>query len=255
MKNLLRILAAVAFGVWLVILYRSKFGHDNSHQPITDVLVVGTNAEFPPFALIDNNEIVGFDIDLAREITKRMNKKMVIKDMPFESLLPALQFGEIQMIAAGMTPTPERAQHIAFTKPFITGDRLVVLTLKNNPITHMDHLTDKEVVVNDGFTADFYMSKIQGPNLRRLPTPAEALLALRNGNVFAYVSAYNAIKPFLEKYGTDQFNIFPIEGTNESSAFAVAKEQQELLTHLNTLLDELERDGTIEQLKKKWHVS
>lgn len=66
----------------------------------TDVLVMGTNAGFKPFEYIDNNQVVGFDVDLAREIAKSLGKDLKVEDMSFDGLLPALDSGQIDMVAA-----------------------------------------------------------------------------------------------------------------------------------------------------------
>ena len=58
-------------------------------------IIVGTNAEYPPFSFVKNDTIVGFDIDIAQEVCKRLNKKMVLIDMPFDALLPKIQLGQV----------------------------------------------------------------------------------------------------------------------------------------------------------------
>jgi len=174
--------------------------------------------------------------------------------MPFEALLPELQLGKVHMIAAGMTPTPERAEKILFSTTYLDGDQLVVVNLKRSaPINSLDDLVGKRVVVNDGYTADFYMSAQEGPDLIRLPTPAEAILALRNGNAYAFVTAYTPIKSLVEKNSTE-FSIWPIEGTKESTAFGISKEYADLVSAIDQALDEIKADGTFAKLKERWGV-
>ena len=99
----------------------------------TDVLVMGTNAGFKPFEYIDNNEIVGFDVDLAREIAKSMGKELKIEDMSFDGLLSALDSGQIDMVAAGMTVTPERAKNALFSDPYYSASQRIIVK-KGSPI-------------------------------------------------------------------------------------------------------------------------
>src|SRR5436190_17598254 len=73
-------------------------------QPL-DTIIVGTNAEFQPFSFKQDDAIIGFDIDVITEVLKRLDKKMILKDMPFDALLPEIQLGNIHVIAAGITPT------------------------------------------------------------------------------------------------------------------------------------------------------
>ena len=89
-----------------------------------NVLVVGTSDDYPPYTFSQNGEVVGFDIDLVREIANRMRCKIEIKVMSFDVLLFELQRGSIQVIAAGLTPTKERALKVFFSSPYIIVDSL-----------------------------------------------------------------------------------------------------------------------------------
>jgi ABC-type amino acid transport substrate-binding protein len=218
-------------------------------------LIVGTSADFPPFSFIKDGEIVGFDIDLAHEICHRLNKKMELKDMPFDTLIPQLQLGKMHMIAAGMTATPERAERVNFTKPHLVGEPLVVITISKNPITSLKELNNKEVVVNEGYTADTYMSKQQGPVLKRLPTVADAFMALNSGRAYAFVTARNSVKTFFDQHGTDKYSMFVIPETSENSALVISKKFPELLQCVQQALDALEADGTLQALKVKWGLA
>lgn len=116
---------------FLVFLFYSHYFSKKQPIRVADesVLMVGTAAEFPPFEFIKNDEIVGFDIDLIKEVAQRLEKKLVLKDMPFTTLIPQLQNGSLHILAAGLTPTPERARVMLFTKPYLETDSLVVITL------------------------------------------------------------------------------------------------------------------------------
>jgi len=247
---LLTLCLAGGFALYKFNAKKAEPAHANN-----DTIIVGTNAEFPPFTFInEDNEIVGFDIDIAKEVIKRMGKTIEIKDRSFDMLIPEAQNGSIQIIAAGMTATPERAQQIIFTQPYLKGDPLVIITLKKNLISTISDLTNHEVIVNEGYTSDTYMSGQPGVIIKRLPSPAESFLDLQTEKSFAYVSAFNAAKPFIDKIGQDQFNIFTIDGTNENTAMAISKQYPELLPIIQPILDAMEVDGTIALLKKKWGI-
>lgn len=253
-KKLIPILAAIIAAVSIYFITQ-KEPLTKKSSAASDTIIIGTNAEFPPFSLInEQNQIVGFDIDIATEVIKRLNKKMEIKDRSFDMLIPEAQNGSIHIIAAGMTATPERAKQIIFTKPYLKGEPLVVITLKKNPIASLDDLKGKEVVVNEGFTADTFMTSKPGILIKRLPAPAESFMDLQGEKSFAYVSALNAAKPFLQKFGENSFNIFKIEGTDENTAIGISKHYPELLAIIQPILDQMEADGTIEALKKKWNL-
>lgn len=98
-------------------------------------LVVGTSADYAPyeFHTTENGQdkIVGFDMDVAREIGKQLGVKTEIQEMSFDALLGAVKTGKVDIVVAGMTETPERAQEVNFSKPYFV-DKNVVLTLKQN---------------------------------------------------------------------------------------------------------------------------
>ena len=104
--------ALIGFMAFDILQREGGFGKSN------DVLVMGTNAGFKPFEYKQGNEIVGFDVDLAKEIARSVNKELKIEDMAFDGLLPALESGQIDMAVAGMSVTPERAKNALFSEPY-----------------------------------------------------------------------------------------------------------------------------------------
>lgn len=221
---------------------------------IPEVIIIGTSADYQQMSFKQDGMIVGFDIDVVTEVVNRLGKKLEFRDMPFELLVPQLQLGTIHVIAAGMTATPERAKRVIFSKPYLGHDPLWVITLAQHPLTSLKDLEGQEVIVNQGYTADIYMSKLPNINLRRLPTVADALLALRSGRGYAFVTASNTLKPLIEQQGTKEFNIFAIQDTDENTSLAIAPDYPILGQKIQEALDSMEADGTLQVLKEKWHV-
>lgn len=247
---------SLLFFVCFILVGFYFFFSDKVRPRDPNAIIIGTSADFPPFSFVKNKEIVGFDIDLAKEVTKRIGKKIEFVNLDFEILLPELQLGNINMIAAGLTITKTRSEKVLFTKPYIGGVPLVVISLKRNTkIEKIEDLKNRMVIVNDGYTADLYMSQIKGIKIRRIPTIIESFLALNSGRGYAYVCAQNIIKPFLKQYGDDKYNLFVINNTDENSAFAISKKNPELKELIQRILDEMTRDGTLEFLKKKWELN
>ncbi len=248
----------IFFGIiaFFVLLFWYKQLNRPTYKTIPDALIVGTSADFKPMSFKERGQITGFDIDIVREVATRLGKTIELKDMPFELLMPQVQLGTIHMIAAGMTPTPERAECVFFTDAYLTGDPLIIVSLaKHVPLKNLATLEGKEVIVNQGYTADLYMSKIPGINLRRLPTVADALLALKTGRGDFFVTAANSMKPYFEKENINNFNVFVIEGTAESSALAISKQYPELAGRVSEVIKDMIKDGTIDKLKTTWHLS
>lgn len=219
-------------------------------------LFVGTNAEFPPFSFYEDGNITGFDIEVMNEIAQRLNKKLIIKDLPFETLIPEIQLNKLHILIGGFNPTPQRAQQVLFTKPIFDQDQLALFTLSdNNTIKTIADLENKRVIVNEGYFADSFLSSSSIPMiLIRLSTnnTLEALSALdfKKGDVF--VASTKTVVPFLSAERKKEYIITPIAGAIEKDAFIVSKQHPELLAEINKTIDAMMIDGRLTELKNKW---
>ena len=236
-----------ASGVWYFTKKRVKSDYEN-------ILIVGTNAEYRPFSFIENNQVVGFDIDIVKEIAQRMGKKLQLKDMSWTALIPEIQLGRIHVIAAGMTPTKERSNQVFFTKPHYTGDPLLLISKQDKPINSMQELTGKTVVVNEGFTADIYISHMQGLHVIRLASVADAFLTLSSCRANAFISAQTSVQAFFEQYGQDLFHVVILPDIEDYTALAVSKKHPELYERIQQILHGMQEDGTLKKLKQKWKL-
>lgn len=250
-----RVLAISAVMVALFLVAARYMIKKNTLAPslTENVLVVGTSDDYPPYTFSQDGQVVGFDIDLVREIARRMACQMELKVMSFDILLLELQRGSIQVIAAGLTPTQERSQKVSFSSPYIMGDPLLAVTRAVEPgVFDLAAMQGKTVVVNEGYTADFYMSAQAGIILEKRETVAEALLALERFKADVYVVAQSAFQPFLKTKGCDKFKALPLADITEKYALAISKKYPELFEKIESALTEIVEDGTIDDLKKKW---
>lgn len=92
-----------------------------------DKVILGTNASFPPFEYVEGKNIVGFDITMGEKIAKTAGKKLEVMDMAFDSLIPALQSGTIDFIAAGMSVTEERKKNVDFSVPYFASEQVIIV--------------------------------------------------------------------------------------------------------------------------------
>jgi polar amino acid transport system substrate-binding protein len=246
--------AILSVGPLIILIILMNIWKKPAQEDYADELIVGTNSQFPPFEFIKDGMLMGFDIDLIHAVANKLNKKVIFKDMAFDMLLLQATTGDLQVIAAGMTPTEERAKKVLFTKTYIgNDDPLIAISNKQNIITKLEDLYGKEVIVNDGYTAQTHMKKFPEITVKPLPSVADAFLALNNNRAFAFITAQNTLVPFFEKYGKENYNIFPLDFF-EPAALAISKSHSKLLEPIQKALDELEHDGTINNLKTKWHV-
>lgn len=251
----LTIIVILIVTISTIILYKAK----NRVTPRTEsnAVVVGTNSEFPPFSFKEGDDFTGFDIDVIQEVLRRLKKTIILKDMPFDALIPEIQIGNIQVIAGGITPTEERAQRALFTRPHLTGNPLVIISLKNgDALTTLADLEGKTVAVNEGYIADSFMSEQPGITLLRLSSAlvSDGILALQSNRADAFVAASHSMMPYFKKYNINDFYVTPIANTEESSAFAISKHYPDLRRDIQITLNEMEQDGTLDALKTKWNL-
>jgi arginine/lysine/histidine transporter system substrate-binding protein len=259
MKNntLMLIIVTSLMLISIFFAFRNRVTRSVSEKPEYPVLLVGTNAEYQPFTFIKNREIVGFDIDIIKETAKRLNKQIVIKDMSFDALLPELQVGNLHVVAAGLTPTEERAKRVLFTTPHLKTGGFVFCIKKGSTIKSLEDLKGKTVVVNEGYAAEQFISQFKDIKLLRLSSASvsEGLLALDADRGDAFIVAKAAIAPLLkDEKQKKKYDIFPARNTVEPNALAVSKHHAALIDSIEKVLFEMKQDGTIDRLAKKWEL-
>ena len=221
----------------------------------SDTLIVGTNAEYAPFTYMENGEIVGFDIDISKEIAHRLGKKIQFKNMPFDALIPDVLLGHVDFAAAGMSYTEERSKRVLFTKNYLAEDPLVIFSFVKQNIHSEEDLTNKNVVVIEGFSSDLYMSSKKNINLIRLPSQSDGFMAIKSGRADAFITAKSTINAFIEKQNGLLYHSIIIPKTGETCAIIVPKMHPEMLNKIKDTLDAMEADGTLAKIKTKWNLS
>lgn len=212
-------------------------------------LYVGTNAEFPPFEYLDKGEFVGFDIDLVKAIGEKIDMEIVIKDMAFDGLIPALEMNKIDIVIAGMTANEERKQTVNFSSPYYTANQVIILNESNEDIKTFDDLNDKLVGVVLGFTGDVVVSEMKNIKSKKYNASYAAIMELQNKKIDAIVldseTALNYVKH------NKSLKLAETSGEPEEYAIAISKKNIKLLEKINKALEEIKADGTYDSLLKK----
>lgn len=223
---------------------------------ISDDFIVGISPDYPPYAQIDlqTGTIIGMEVDIVSEIASRLHKKLIIKDMPFNSLIIELVAGQIDAIAAGLTPTPARKKNILFSHAYINDDENLVISKKSLPaITSVQDLYGKQIAVNIGYTADTYLSKHPDINLVRLKSPSDGFVALQSDSVDAFVVARSIFENFAKTHQVqDIYQTFTLPSSADACALAYAKYSHELQAQIDPVIDAMIADGTMLTIQKKW---
>ena len=215
------------------------------------VLRMGTNATFPPYEYVDeNNEVAGIDADIAAAIADKLGMELEITDMAFDSLIPALQSDTIDIVLAGMTVDPERAESVNFTDSYATGVQVIIVP-EDSDIASPDDLEGKNIGVQTGTTGDLYCTDQYGQEfVKQFDNGPLAVAALLNGQIDCVVIDNEPAKNYVA--ANQGLKILETAYANEEYAAAIAKDNTELYDQVHTAIQELKADGTIDSIIEKY---
>lgn len=244
------------------------------------VLVMATNAAFPPYEYVEGGKFVGIDVEIAQAIAKKLNMELKIEDVDFGAIIGGVAEGKYDMGMAGMTVTEERKKSVNFSDTYATGVQVIIVK-NGSSITSLDDIFEFnadgdpvalknpniKVGVQQDTTGDIYSSDdvskwglndvaedgtVEKDRVERYKTGAEAVEALKTGKVDMVIIDNEPAKSFV----ASNDNIHILEGDNEYAiedyAICIAKENTELLTKINNALKELKEDGTIDTIVNKY---
>ena len=215
------------------------------------VLRMGTNATFPPYEYgEENNEVAGIDADIAAAIAHKLGMELGTTDMAFDSLIPALQSDTIDIVLAGMTVDPERAESVNFTDSYATGVQVIIVP-EDSDIASPDDLEGKNIGVQTGTTGDLYCTEQYGQEyVKQFDNGPLAVAALLNGQIDCVVIDNEPAKNYVA--ANQGLKILETAYANEEYAAAIAKDNTELYDQVNTAIQELKADGTIDSIIEKY---
>lgn len=228
----------------------------------TPVYKVLTNATFPPFDTIDENtgEIVGFDMDLIAAIGEDQGFQVEFVDMAFESLIPAIETGNGDIIAAGMwSGDPERIAKVDFSETYWTDGAALLVKTENTAITGLDSLTADMKVATQIATnyADDLQAMVEEGTLGEaviLDGFDTCVLQLINGDVDAVMAGASIVQAYMDK-NPEALKVVGDKASYEDLGFAVQKGNAELLEKINAGLANVKENGVYDELVEKWEMS
>lgn len=213
-------------------------------------LIMATNANFPPYEYHEGGEIVGIDVEIAQAIAEKLDKELKIEDMEFGAIIDAVASGKADMGVAGMTVREDRLENANFSDPYTTATQVIIVQ-EDSDITEADHLADKSVGVQENTTGDSFVSDdYPDADVQRYKNGADAVQALVQGKVDAVVIDNEPAKVFVSQ--NEGLAILESPYAVEEYAIAIAKDNDELLEQVNTVIGELKEDGTLQQIIDKY---
>ena len=214
------------------------------------VLTMGTNAAFPPYEYYEGDTVVGIDAEIAQAIAEKLGLSLEIVDMDFNSIITAVQSGKVDVGIAGMTVEPDRLENVDFTDSYATGVQVVIVT-EDSDIASVDDLEGKLIGAQEGTTGWSYCSEDYGDDMVIPYTNgATAVQALLDGKVDCVVIDQQPALSFVE--ANEGLKILETEYAVEDYAIAVSKDNTALRDAINTALNELIEDGTVQGILDKY---
>ncbi|MEF9954374.1 MAG: basic amino acid ABC transporter substrate-binding protein [Clostridium sp.] len=212
-------------------------------------LIMGTNAEFPPYEFYDGDKVVGIDAEIAQAIAEKLGMELKIEDMSFDAIIPSVSSGKIDFGAAGMTVTDERKESVDFTDTYATSTQ-VTMVAEGSDITDQAGLKGKLIGVQLGTTGDILAGDIEGATIERYNKGFEAVQSLTQGKIDAVVIDEATAKAFLAN--TKGMKILEEKMSDEEYAIAVKKGNTELVEKINGALEELKTEGKLDEIIAKY---
>ena len=214
-------------------------------------LIVGVKFSAKPFGYIENDELQGFDIDIAKKIAKEIfddENKIEFIEVNSENRISKLMSGEIDMIVATMTDTQERRLIVDFSEPYYFSGQ-AILCKKNSEVTSAADLKNHNTVVVIGTTAEKTLKKLYiRSNVIRVLDYKKAFDAVNEDTCMI------ADEALLQGYvmDNDNYQIFNKKLSQEPYAVALRKDEPELKQTVNYTIKYLEQSGELDKIKDKW---
>lgn len=206
-------------------------------------LVMVTEAGFAPYEYYENGEIVGVDIDIAKEIAKYLGKELVIKDVSFDSIINEVKSGKSDFGAAGISYTEERAKEVDFTIDYSISKQVIIV---KEGINKIDNLDNKRIALQLGSVADSYVTKnYKNAKVIRQKKYLAAIEDLKNDKVDLVIMDELPAKEILKN--NPGLVILNQELFTDKYGMVVRKGNDELLKAINKVLSDLIADGKIEE--------
>ena len=214
-------------------------------------LIMSTNAAFPPYEMTtDSGEFEGIDIETAQAIADKLGLELQIDDMDFDASLLAVQQGKADMVMAGVTVTDERQNVMDFTDSYATGIQSIIVK-EDSDIASVDDLAGKKIGTQRGTTGYLYCSDDFGDeNVVAYDNGLTAVQMLNNGQVDCVVIDNAPAKEFIA--ANPGLKLLDTAYVEESYAIGVGKGNTELKDAINTALEELKADGTLQAIVDKY---
>lgn len=208
-------------------------------------LILATEAGFAPYEYYQDGEIVGVDIDIAREIAASLGKELVIKDVSFDFIINEIKSGKSDIGAAGMSITKERLEEVDFSVEYAVSNQVVIVPM-DSKITSIDQISNQRIAVQLGTVADSYVNKnYKDATVIRQKKYLSMVEDLKAGKVDLIIMDLLPANEIVKS--NDGLKILDEYLFTDKYGMAIKKGNKELLDKVNDVLTRLMSEGKIEE--------
>ncbi len=251
-KTIIKILGIIAILIIICFVIFTNKGNEKENN----TLVVGLDDNFPPMGFRnENNEIVGFDIDLANAVCSKLNMTLKLQQISWASKEQELSSGNIDCIWNGFAYNEERAKTMTLTKPYIKGEMYFIL--KDGSIEQsQEELKGKKIGVQTGSVQQLDLEKSEfGKNVEIISYSdyLTAFMDLETGGIDA-VFCSSIIGNYLLTSKGKNYRTIASENISQTNGSVIAFKQgnTELRDKIENALYELKEEGTLTEISEKW---
>ena len=224
-------------------------------QKKSNALRVGVDDTYPPMEFRDDkNEIVGFDIDLAKEIGKKLGQEVEFVSINWDGIFPGLDTDKFDCIISSVSMTPDRLEKYEFTTPYLANGQVIVVRPGDQSIQKPEDLAGKKVGVQAATTADTALekhNKVVSFNIEKYDEIIQTFSAMEVGRIDCIVVDYAVAIDYATKH-PDKYVISSAQLTNEPISICIKKGNTDLKTKIQKALDEIKSEGKLSDISKKW---
>lgn len=256
-KNLVKTIKSAALIILAALMITGCSKDVQTPNDQKETLVMGLDDTFAPMGFRDEKgNLIGFDIDLANEVAKRIGVTIEFQPIDWSMKETELNAGNIDFIWNGYTITAERQEKVAFTKPYLENSQIIV-TMADSPIAGKADLAGKNVAVQaessalDAINADSDVAQSFG-ELSEFSTNNEAFSDLEAGRSDALVVDEVLARFYMKQNGQEKYKVLDEDFGDEEYGIGIRKADTELLEKVDKALDDMKKDGTYDEIYKKW---
>ncbi|MDN6161293.1 MAG: transporter substrate-binding domain-containing protein, partial [Atopostipes sp.] len=243
MKKIMTILGLFTLLIFTACTGETVEQKDDSLEVILDeeVFVLG-HTDYPPFGMRDNGKSIGFDIDMADELTNRLGVSLETKYIDWDSKQFELDNKNIDAIWNGFTITPAREKEVTFTEPYF-NNHIVIMSLKGNSYESLEDLENKKVGVELQSSGQIAIEERKDINtsleeMMKYSSVSEALMALKTGGVDVIVVDENFAR-YVASEDSNQYEISEARFNPENYGIGLRKGSNKLAEKIDEIIDEM----------------